>query len=470
MDDVMLPLDTDRHWQMRLRLLEEREQQLLQGLDAMGLDEMRWTVRLLADSLTEERWLTALAGYHEYLPADQMRAFLQEFIPVCTQLAVLDLHAKRDLEPESLPSLTDADLQGMSIREKWELIVKDPQVLDRERTARELARLALCFQLDLLLDALLPRAVIEFPVYFRLQEALKRLPDSEIYHLSVRAATVVPALDNMPPAEAETRLAALRQEIARAAGFLDPLEGLLGGSMELLPQQFFPPGVRSEMLQNRLTEALGQLEGSSPEELRLNLQILADQLSLDESQMLLGPYHSEYPSLGRMPVEVLRRLVATLAIHLEGRTPCDFIHRYRTGRLLALAPLTAEVWTLLPQAERLALLERDNAAMDLPQIARHLARFLLSREYQALDDAEAQKAIGISPHYQDTVHRLIALGDRDGEPGILSLNRAVTRLALDMEQSPREGRAEKLDEIRRHIGTALGLSPGRRSSGNGRNL
>jgi hypothetical protein len=468
MDDVMHPLDADRHWQMRLRLLEDREQQLLQGLDAMGSDEMRWTVRLLADPLNEERWATALAGYHEYLPADQMRVFLQEFIPLCTQLAVLDLHAKRDLEPESLSSLTDADLQAMSIREKWELIAKDPRVLGPERTARELARLALCFQLDLLLDPLLPRAVIEFSLYFRLQWALRRLPDSEISRLSDGAAAVVSALDNLPPAEAEARLAALRQEIARAAGFHEPLEGLLGASMDLLPQQFFPPGVRTEIPQNLLTEALGQLDGSSPEELRLNLQILADQLSLVESQKLLRPYHSEYPSLGRMPVEVLRRLVATLAVHLDGRTPCDFIHRYRTGRLLALAPLTDEVWTLLPQAERLALLERDNAAMDLPQTARHLSRFLLSREYRALDDAEAQKAIGTSPQYQDTVHRLIALASQDGEPGLLSLNRAVTRLALDMEQSPREHREELLDEIRRHIGKVLGPSPGQRlTSGNG---
>ena len=462
-------MDADRHWQMRLRLLEDREQELLQGLEAMGPDEMRWTIRLLADALTEERWATALAGYHEYLPAEKMRAFLQEFIPLTTQLAVLDLHAKRDMEADSLPSLADSDLQGMSAREKWELIAKEPRTLDPQRTARELARLALCFQPDLLLDALLPRAVIEFPVYFRLQEALKRLPASEIYSLSDRAAAEIPALEDLPPADAAARLAALRQALARAAGFLEPLEGLLGASMDLLPQEFFPPGVRTEISQNRLTETLGELEAVPPEELRLNLQILADQLSLRESQELLGPYRSEYPSPGRMPVEVLRRLVATLTVHLDGRSPCDFIHRYRTGRFLALAPLTAEVWNLLPQAERLTLLERDNATMDLPQTARHLARFLLSREYQTLDDPEAQKAIGISPLYHDMLQRLIRLDDQDGEPGILSLNRAVTRLALEMEQSPREGRGEKLEEIQRRIRMAVGLSPRQRlTSADGR--
>jgi hypothetical protein len=452
-------VDTDRHWQMRLRLLEDREQQLLQGLEAMGPDEMRWTVRLLADAMTEERWRAALAGYHEYLPAEQMRAFLQEFIPLCTQLAVLDLHAKRDTEADSLPSLADADLQGMSTREKWELIAKEPRTLDPQRTARELARLALCFQPDLLLDALLPRAVIEFPVYFRLHEALTRIPASEIYRLSDKAASSVPALNDQPPAESAARLAELRQEIARAAGFPEPLEGLVGASMDLLPKEFFPPGVRAEVSQNRLTEALTELQGASPEELRLNLQMLADQMSLRESQEFLGSCQSEYPSLQQMPVEVVRRLVATLAVHLEGRTPCDFIHRYRTGRFLALAPLTSEVWNLLPQTERLSLLEQDNAAMDLPQTARHLTRFLLSREYQILDDAETQKAIGISPLYQDLVQQLIRLNDQEGERGILSLNQAVTRLALEMEQSPREGRGEMLEEIRHRIGRALGLSP-----------
>jgi hypothetical protein len=107
--------------------------------------------------------------------------------------------------------------------------------------------------------------------------------------------------------------------------------------------------------------------------------------------------------------------------------------------------------------------------MDLPQTARHLIRFLLSREYQLLDDAETQKAIAISPLYQDLVQQLIRLGDQEGEPGVLSLNRAVTRLALDMEQSPREGRGELLEEIRRRIGRALGLSPrGRSPSEDGR--
>lgn len=442
---------------MRFRQLEDREHQFLQGLEDMDPDEMRWLVRFLMDALTEERRRTLLAGYHEHLPAERMRQFLERFIPECFQLATLDLQARRDADGESLHSLTDTDLQGMSALEKWQLIAKEPRVLDPERTARELARLALCFQSDLLDDAMLPRAVIEFPLYFRLQEALREVSATEIHRLADHAAASIPALDHLPPAEAG-ELAALRQEIAQAAGFTAPLQELLGASMDRLPREFFPPGGPEEVSPDQLAEAARQLESHSPEELRLNLQILTDQLSLRESQELLGPTRSQYASLGQMPAEALRRLVATLALHLAGRDLCDFIQRYRTGKFLAIPPVTSEVWNLLPQEGRLGLLRRDNAAMDLAQIARHLARILLSHEYQALDDDKSQMAIVLSPLYQRLVQRLTRLDDQNGAPRLLALNQTVTEQILAIEQSPREGRGERLDRIRRSIGAALGLS------------
>ena len=451
-------MDADQHWQMRLRQLEDREHQFLQGLDDMDPDEMRWLVRFLIDALTEERRRTLLAGYHEHLPAERMRPFLERFTPECIQLAILDLQATRDADGESLDSLTDTDLQGMSALEKWQMIAKEPRVLNSERTARELARLGLCFRSDLLDDAMLPRAVIEFPLYFRLQEALRQLPPTEIPRLADLAAASVPAMDRLPPAEAGERLAGLRQEIAKAAGFTAPLQELLGASMDRLPREFFPPGGSEVVSPDQLTEALRQLEGHSPEELRLNLQILADQLSLREAQALLGSHRSQYPSLSQMPSEVLRRLVATLVVHLAGRGLCDFNQRYRTGKFLAIPPVTSEVWNLLPQQARLGLLRQDNAAMDIAQIARHLARILLSHEYQALDDDKSQMAIVLSPLYQRLVQRLTHLDDQDGAPKLLALHQTATEQVLAMEQSPREGRGEMLDRIRRTIGAALGLS------------
>ena len=248
-------MDADQHWQMRLRQLEDREHQFLQGLDDLDPDEMRWLVRFLIDALTEERRRTLLAGYHEHLPAERMRPFLERFTPECIQLAILDLQATQDADGESLDSLTDTDLQGMSALEKWQMIAKEPRVLNSERTARELARLGLCFRSDLLDDAMLPRAVIEFPLYFRLQEALRQLPTTEIHRLADRAAASVPAMDRLPPAEAGERLAGLRQEIAKAAGFTAPLQELLGASMDRLPREFFPPGGSEVVSPDQLTEA-----------------------------------------------------------------------------------------------------------------------------------------------------------------------------------------------------------------------
>ena len=451
-------MDAEQHWNMRLRQLEEREHQFMLGLDEKDPDEMRWVVRFLADALTEERWRTLLAGYHESLPPDRMRQFLERFIPECTQLGVLDLHATRGAAEESLQSLADTDLQSMPAMEKWQLIAREPRVLDPHRTAREIARLAFCLQPDLLDDPMLPRAVIEFPFYFRLQVALQQLPVSKIYRLADAAAASLPALERLPGAEAVERLANLRQEIVRAAGFSSPVQEFLGASMDLLPREFFPAAIHEKIPEDRLAERLREIESLSLQDLRLSLQVQSDQLSLQEFQELLGPTRSQYPSVGQMPVDELRRLVATLDIHLEDRGVCDFIQRYRRGKFLAIPPITGEVWNLLPRLDRLRLLQRDNAEMDIAQMARHLAKILLSHEYRRLDTTEAQLALVLSPRYQNLVERLTRLGGENGDPKIVALNHAVTEMVLTMEESPREGRAEKLDQIRRFIGETIGLS------------
>ena len=96
--------------------------------------------------------------------------------------------------------------------------------------------------------------------------------------------------------------------------------------------------------------------------------------------------------------------------------------------------------------------------MDIAQVARHLAKLLFSHEYQMLDDTVSQFTIVISPLYQNLVDQLTRLAEEIGEPRIVGLNRTVTGLVLAMEESPREGRAEQLDQIRQFIGQTLGLS------------
>jgi len=451
-------VDTDQYLDMRIRQLEERERELLEALDGMGLDELRWTVRYLADALTEERWQTLLAGYHELLAVDRTRSFLQALVPQCTQLAILDLNAKRGLEAASLLALTDTDLQSMSIMEKWEMIAAEPQALDPGRTARELARLALCFQPDILHDALLPRAVIEYPLYFELLEALRRLPPAEISRLSDLAAASLPAMKDLPAIEVQERLASLQREIAQAARFTPPLQERLGASMDRLPKEYFPAAVRGEESPDLIAEAARRLEGLSLKELRLNLQALAEQLSLREFQELLDPHRLKYPSLNQMPVEAVRQVVASVSLHVGNRGLTDFIQRYRTGKFVAIPPVSSEVWNLLPQEHRLRLLEQDDAAMDIAQVARHLARMLLSDEYQMLGDAAIQTDLVVSPLYQNLVQQLMRLAEGNGQSKLLALNHAVTRMALVMESAPREERGEALEHIRRAIGRALGIS------------
>jgi hypothetical protein len=451
-------VDAEKYVDMRIRQLEERERELLEGLEGMGLDELRWTVRYLADALTEERWQTLLAGYHESLPVDRTRAFLQGFIAQCTQLAILDLEAKRSAGEESLQALTDTDLQNMSALEKWEMIAAMPRGLDPDRLARELARLALCLQTDLLHDPTLPRAVIEFPLYFQLQGSLRRLPSNEIYRLSEFAAAGVPAMMGLSTGEVSERLSHIRREIAQVAGFPTPLDAQLGASMDRLPRELFPPGAALGESPDQVAEAARRLEGLSPTELRLNLQILAEQLSLREFQELLDPHRLKYPNLSQMPVEIVRQVVASVSLHVGDRGLTDFIQRYRTGKFVAIPPVSNEVWNLLPQEHRLRLLEQDNAAMDIAQVARHLARILLSHEYQMLSDAAIQTDLIVSPLYQNLVQQLMRLAEGNGQSKLLALNHAVTRMALVMETAPREERGEALEMIRRTIGKALGFS------------
>lgn len=453
-------MDTAQQWVMRRRQLEARQHDLLAALPTLGPDEIRWTVRFLADGLTRERRATLLAGYHEELAPEGARGFLGDLIPEVTRLGLLDLEAVREAIPESLGSLTDTDLQGMSALEKWALIAEEPAGLDAERLARELARLALCLTPDLLADPTLPRAAVEFPVYFRVQEALRALPEAELSRLAARAAGELAAIARLGAEEAATRLGGLCNAIGRAAGLTGPLQEQVGTSMARLPRAFFPPGPEPEDAAGAVDAAIQELEDRSPAELRQVLRSLADRLSLRELQELLGPARTAYPSLESIPAEPLRRLVAAVVVRTASRSPGDVLGRYRAGRLLARPAVHPEVWALLSLEERARLLDEDTAALDAAQAARHLARVLCSPDYRTLDDGAAQDALTTSAPYQERVEALLRLRAPDGAPALPALAQRVSRLALGMEQAPRAEREEALGRIRRQIAEALGESRG----------
>ncbi len=225
--------------------------------------------------------------------------------------------------------------------------------------------------------------------------------------------------------------------------------------MEPLPLDGVPQEQDDTRASDLQADAERELEGLSAAELLTALRLQADQLNLRESQEVLGPVRERHPDLGRMPAEELRTLVARLAIHLRGRGPFNCIQRYRTGRLLALAPLSGEVWNLLPHAERLRLLEEDDHALDIAQAARHLAKFYLCPGYSALADAAAQRLLVASARYPAVVQRLLALPPQQTASGVFALSRRVTEMALNMEESPREMREPQLQAIRRTIEETL---------------
>lgn len=454
-------MDEDRIWQMKRHQIEDREKLLLQELDGMGHDEMRWTVRLLADCLSGEQRQELLAGYHEDLRADAMQDFLRRFIPRYAQVALLDLTAKAARGGTGLEGLTEEDLQNIPAIEKWELTQSAPRSLTPIQVCRELARLVMCLQYDLLFDPELGKAAIEFPLYFRLQEALGRLATPDLYDLADRIANQVNELRRQPHGVAAQRLVQVREEIVRASKIQGSLEELLGRPMERLPREYFQPsepGLAPGKPSPERAMPKG-LSALSRDELRLNLQVWSDLLSLAETEEVLGPYRARYPSIGQMPDDDLRRLVADIMPRVENRTPCDFIQRHRTGRLLATPGFHPQVWEMLPRMRRLELLEGDDAALDVAQATRHLAKIFLSHSYETLVDAEAQASLVAWPLYSALIHRLIQELARPGDAAkLMDLHRAVTHMVLNMEEAPRPQRPQHLSKIRQTIGASLDIS------------
>jgi hypothetical protein len=166
--------------------------------------------------------------------------------------------------------------------------------------------------------------------------------------------------------------------------------------------------------------------------------------------------------MAEIPPEDLGTLLPRLLRRMGDRRITDFAERYRSGRMVAERKVDPGVWEMLPFAERLAILERDNRTMDIVQAARHLAKIFFSFQYEMLFDAGFHVDLLRSPHYQELVNRLI---DRfpaephrkpEGRP-LGELTQTVTRMMLQLETMPPEARAAGLQEVRTVIATALGL-------------
>lgn len=151
------------------RFIRERARTLLDRVDLMDDEELRWTVRVFADCLSPDQRLTHLGAYSEHWPVDQLRRFVPTFIRRYTDLALEELKVKEGGEGSRLADLTEEDLQNMSLAEKWDILVRDPLGLRRDQLRRELARLFMCKSFDLFHDTGLSEAAVEFPAYHRVR-------------------------------------------------------------------------------------------------------------------------------------------------------------------------------------------------------------------------------------------------------------------------------------------------------------
>jgi hypothetical protein len=193
-------------------------------------------------------------------------------------------------------------------------------------------------------------------------------------------------------------------------------------------------------------------------QLQNSLRVLVELMSLDEQRRELEPLRSRYRSLGEIPADTLTTLLPRLSMRLGDRNICDFALRYRVGRLWARDRVNPNVWKLLPFQDKFRLLELDNEAMDLLQVARHLSRLLLTQRYDLLFDPAYQVGLTREPLYQQLLDRCVGqLRDPDE---LSNLNGHVTRVMLELEELvPDPEKPKRFLRLREVIGTGLKLGP-----------
>lgn len=419
----------------------------------MDDEELRWTVRVFADCLSPEQRAAHLAAYSEHWDVERLRRFVATLIPQYTALALEHLRRKTGSRGRRLRALTDEELQGMTLAEKWSLVAEDPAGLRPYQLRRELARLFMCKSYDLFHDNGLSEAAVEFPAYHRVREALEGLPGPAIDELLHMVLERADRLAGGFPDRVETALTEIREAIGRKLGILIPVDQLFAGQMVKLPLE--RPDEIPMVVPPR---PLGTMAEMSPGDPAGAFLVLTDLMSLREWEEYVLPLQRQYRSIAEIPLEDLRAIIPRLAARMGDRRITDFADRYRSGRMVAERRVSPEIWEMLPFEERLLLLERDNRIMDLAQVARNLAKIFFSFQYDMLFDTGFHIDLLHSPRYQRLVHQLIDRGDRAGERRPLEdLAQTVTRRMLQLEGLPAEVRPARLQEVRAVIATALGL-------------
>jgi hypothetical protein len=418
----------------------------------MDDEELRWTVRVFADCLAPHQRAECLGAYDERWPIDRRRPLVAGFIRRYTQLALDALDRASAGPPEGLGALTEEDLQGMSLAEKWQRVAGEPAGLRPDQLRRELARLFMCKSYDLFHDAGLSEAVVEYPAYQRVRDALEGQPDAAIAELLSVVVGQAPHLLSRVPSDVDAALHRVRDAIGRRLGVSIPADRLFAGQMSRLPADHAEPSADPASAEK--TRALWQMPGV---DLSTAFLMVADMMTEREVEEHLLPLRRQFRSIADVPGPELRALLVRIWTLLGDRRLTDFAERYRSGRMIAERKVAPLVWNALSQPERLAILERDNRALDVGQAARHLAKIFFSFEYETLFDALFHVDLLRSPRYQQVVRRVTACESGADARRLAALNAAVTRQMLELELAAPDTRQTRLQEIRALIAAALDL-------------
>jgi hypothetical protein len=434
------------------RYIRQRAQDLLDRIVRMDDEELRWTVRVLADCLPPQQRAECLGPYDERSPIEERRRLVADFIPRYTKLALEALERAKAARPDALSALTDEDLQGMSLAEKWLRVAEDPSGLRSDQLRRELARLYMCKSYDLFHDAGLSEAAVEYPAYHRVREALEAQPDPAIADLVALVVRHAVHLGSRAQQDVESALRQIREAIGQRVGIAIPAVRLFAGQMSRWPLD--QADLSAEPPPADRARPLWETPGV---DLSTAFLVVADLMTDREVEEHLLPLRRHFRSIAEVPGPELRAVLSRIWTLLGDRRLTDFAERYRSGRMVAAPRVAPETWNMLPPPEQLAILEGDNRAMDVGQAARHLAKIFFSFQYESLFDAGFHVDLLRSPRYQQVIRRLTACESGAEARRLAVLTETVTRQMLELESLAPDARPTRLQEIRALIAAALDL-------------
>lgn len=439
--------------EMMKKRYKDRKNNILTNLPKMTEEQLRWTVRTFKDCMKPKAIEKYLNDYNEFFSIKELRDFVENFVSVYTRLAIRELKDKEGKADDYfLKNLTNEDLQSMSAVEKWEKIRSEGLTIKDYQLIREIARIGVCLKLDLLFDTGLAESVIEFPLYFELQEKLNKLKKAELLNLTNRILISLKGIDEIKSEEdMANKLKQLHTIIKEAVGIKEPFEEIIGIQMERIPRGGYePPEVAA------LRYALTKME---IKDLRMSAIVNLDLLTMSEFKEIAEPFIKKHPSFFEMPSETLIDFIVEVSKKIGDRALSDYIERFRKGRLLFAEKVDEDEWNLLSFQEKLSHISEDNNFMDNAVIARHFARFLLADDYNSLFNVKKQIDLILNKDYMDIQAKFIRQYSSEEEIRIIKyLMNTVSYKVLEMEGVEAGLRDGKLKEIKTLIGEKAGVT------------